>query len=208
MNHTNTQSRQRTLGTLMLASCLVLSSCTTVQEVKVEPSPLGEVLGSKPLPVHVALVLDSAFSNYTYRRPTIGTEVFPFGPSLVEYARHVCGTAFQHVTEVSSAQQVSQNEPYVLIPRVVGASFEQALSGLSEPEMVLLVEWVLKDRAADKALWLQTVEGKSREPMGTSFTYQKHKRIRHQELFDDLSRNTAAAFASSVEIKQLARPEQ
>ena len=114
----------------------------------------------------------------------------------------------QSVTVVSNVQQVSGKEQCLLIPRVVGASFELALSGLSEPEMVVIVEWTLKDRATQTVLWLATVEGKSKEVMGTSFTYQKHKRIRYQKLFDDLSRNTAAAFASSPEIKRLAQPER
>jgi hypothetical protein len=207
MNHTNTGWHRHTLGALTLASCLALSSCTTVEKINVKPSPLGEAFGRERFPLHVALVLDEGFTNYTYRRPTIGTEVFPLGPSLAQYARHVCGTAFQSVTAVSNVQQVSGKEQCVLIPRVVGASFEQALSGLSEPEMVVIVEWTLKDRAAQTVLWLATVEGKSKEVMGTSFTYQKHKRIRYQKLFDDLSRNTAAAFANSPEIKHLVQPE-
>ena len=208
MNCTRTRLRRRSLEALAVLACLLLCGCTSVEEINVKPAPSATLAVKEPWPLHVALVLDEGFTNYSYTWSVVGTDVLPLGPSLAQYARQVCEAAFRTVTVVPNVEAGAGKADCVLIPRVTGANLEVPTTAFSKPEMVIMVEWTMKDRGAQKPLWLTTIEGKTKEAAGNMWTYRKHRRIRNQKLFDDLARNTAAAFAGSLEIKRLAEPNR
>ncbi len=95
------------LITQSLLAVLVLTlsgGCgTTLSPVSVQQSPLT---GGQVLPHRAVLVLNQELADYKHEFHLVGgTDVYPIGSALQDYARNVTGKSFQQVDIVPSEEK-------------------------------------------------------------------------------------------------------
>jgi hypothetical protein len=177
-----------------LVLCLA-SGCSTL--IPVKPTPLN---GGQLLPQHVALVLDQEFSNYVHKMVLLGgSDNYPMGVALQDYARNVATSSFQRMEVASSEEQAAAlaADDLILIPKVVKS--DNSLSKFipfvpPKLTMTLVVEWTAKYRATHNTLWLKTITV-------TDTDVAHHKARLFQQLFDDLSQKTYRAIQDASELR-------
>ena len=191
----------------ILASALLLGAaagCTHVMPVTVKSAAL---LSVPKTPVSIALVLDKDFVQYKHALHMMGdTFSSPLGPALQDYATNVTANQFAQVAVYASSAEAAGKADGILIPKVSKIDESYGLWKNSEHNMVMIIEWTLKDRLNQKDLWLDSIDARGHGHMGNSFTYKKQHLQLMQELFDDLSQKTQKAFEASTEFKKLSKP--
>jgi hypothetical protein len=190
------------LITQALFSVLALtlaSGCTTVlSPVSVQQSPLP---AGRVLPHHAVLVLNQELADYNIETHLIGgTDVYPIGSALQDYARNVTGKSFQQIDVVPSEEKASSftSDDLILIPRAVKSDHS---FGHGKYNVTLVVEWTAKSRTSQNVVWLKTITANASEEMGSPFTNLKHRRHVFQKVFDDLSTRTYEAFQEAPELR-------
>jgi hypothetical protein len=187
---------------LVLAALLcVTPGCTHTMKVKVKPTALAACDKSS---ARVALVLDKDLTEYKYTRHTMGDSfVSPLGQPLQDYARNVTQHVFTEVSVHPTSAEAAGTADAILIPKVAKFDESYGLWAASKHQVVLIVEWSLKDRDNQKDLWLESIDARAEGKMGGIFNYKgKYLKVM-QKLFDDLSAKTQKAFLESPEIKRL-----
>jgi hypothetical protein len=178
---------------------ILVSGCgTTMSQVSLKPICLT---GGQVLPHRVVLMINPEFADYKHEFHLVGgTDVYPLGSALQDYARNVTSNSFQAVDVVSSEEKASSftSDDLILIPRVVKSDTS---FGHSKYNVTLVVEWSAKDRASQNTVWLKTITANGSEPMGSVFTIWKHRRMLFQKVFDDLSPKTFKAFQEAQELR-------
>ena len=175
------------------------SGCgVTLSPVKVHQFALTE---GQLLPHRAALVLNQELADYTHKFALVGgTDRYPIGAALQEYARNVTTKSFQQIDVVPSEEQAAPltSDDLILVPRVVKSdtSFGHGLFTIT-----LVVEWTAKNRASQNTVWLKTITANASEKMGSGFTTMKHRRVLFQKVFDDLSPRTYKAFQEARELR-------
>lgn len=157
--------------------------------------------GGQVLPHRAALVLNQELADYKHKLYLVGgTEVYPLGSALQDYARSVTGKCFQQVDIVPSEEKAASliSDDLILIPRAVKSDTS---FGHLKFTITLVVEWTAKNRASQKTVWLKTITGNASEEMGSAFTTDKHKLKLFQNVFDDLSPQTYKAFQEAPELR-------
>ena len=113
----------------------------------------------------------------------------------------------QHVfSEVSvhpTAAEAAGKADAILIPKVTKFDESYGLWAASKHQMVMIMEWTLKDRDNQKDLWLDSIDARAEGKMGNVFSYKSNHLKVLQRLFDDISAKTQKALLESPEIKQL-----
>jgi|ERR1022692_1729340 hypothetical protein len=190
------------LITLSIFAVLLLtlaSGCgTTFSQVPVKPAALA---GRQVLPHHVALVLNQELASYQHKFVLVGgTDVYPIGDALQEYALDVTSNSFEKVDVVPAEEKAASltSDDLILVPRVVKSDTS---FGHGQYTITLVMEWTAKDRASQNTIWLKTLDGTASEEMGSVFTILKHRRILFQKAFDDLSPKTYQAFHEAPEFR-------
>ena len=175
------------------------SGCgTTFSQVSVKQSALT---GGLVLPHHAALVLNQELANYKHKFVLVGgTDVYPIGDALQDYARNVTTKSFQQVDVIPSEEKAASliSDDLILIPRVVKSDTS---FGHGKFTITLVMEWTAKNRASQNIVWLKTITGNASEKMGNGFTTFKHRRMLFQNVFDDLSPKTYNAFQEAPELR-------
>ncbi len=190
------------LITQSLLAVLVLTlsgGCgTTLSPVSVQQSPLT---GGQVLPHRAVLVLNQELADYKHEFHLVGgTDVYPIGSALQDYARNVTGKSFQQVDIVPSEEKAVSlaSDDLILIPRAVKSDTS---FGKRKYTITLVVEWTAKNRASQNTIWLKTITANATEEMGSLFTIMKNRRILFQKVFDDLSPQTYKAFQEAPELR-------
>lgn len=187
------QSSCAVLVLTLAAGCGVTFSPVLVQQV--------DLTGGRVLPHHVVLVLNQDLADYKAELRLVGgTDSYPIGAALQDYARNVAGKTFQGVDVVPSEEKAASltSDDLILIPRVVKSDTS---FGHHKYNITLVVEWTAKDRASKNVIWLKTITGNATEPMGSAFNNLKHRRHLFQAVFDDLNPRTYEAFQEASELK-------
>jgi len=157
--------------------------------------------GGQVLPHRVVLVISQELADYKHEFHLVGgTDVYPLGSALQDYARNVTSNSFQAVDVVPSVEKASSfaSDDLILIPRVVKSDTS---FGHRKYNLTLVMEWTAKDRAGQNTIWLKTITANASEPMGSVFTIFKHRRMLFQKVFDDLSPKTYKAFQEAQELR-------
>ena len=187
---------------LVLPALLCLTrGCTHTMRVNVKPATLGACDRS---PARIALVLDKDLTEYKYTRHAMGDSfVSSLGPPLQDYAKKVTQHVFTEVSVYPTGGEAAGKADAILIPKVVKFDESYGLWAASKHQVVLIMEWNLKDRENQKDLWLDSIEARGEGSMGGVFNYKgKHLKVM-QMLFDDLSAKTQKALLESREVGQL-----
>ena len=155
-------------------------------------------------PARIALVLDKSFTEYTHEMNMVGDKyVSPLGPALREYARNVTENRFGQVSVHASPEDAAGKVEAILIPKVAKFDESYGLWAGSPHNVVMIVEWSLKDRDNQRELWLDSIDARAEGKMGNVFSYKRNHRDLMQRLFEDLSIKTQKAFEHSGEINLL-----
>jgi hypothetical protein len=190
----------------------VFTGCTITekQKLKITPSPVPTGAAEGKLPMSVALVLDKEFKTTGLKFQQAGFPwfvtqevIFQAGPHLQRYAEDVTKALFTQVMEFDSADAAVGKTDIILVPRVA-----QSVIDLRNPVYwSVVVEWTVKDRAAQQKLWLTSIESKATEK-GAIFGVKQKLTTVVQSCLDDLSQKTFNVFQQSPEMKRLAtQPE-
>ena len=183
---------------------LVGTGCTHIQRPTIKPTALAESAGVSKIPLRVALVMDPAWTNYTFSFSKMGdTWQYPVGKALVEYARNATGHAFREVAEFSDAAVAANTADVVLQPRVGKADHAMGMLAWQDRTLVFRVEWTMHDAANRNKVWLSTIDGHASHHAGNVFTMNGNERKLFQQLFDDLTTKTVHAFQEAPELRQL-----
>ena len=187
---------------LVLPALLCLTpGCAHTMRVNVKPATLAACDKS---PARIALVLNRDFTEYKHTMSMMGdTYVSPLGPPLQEYAKNVTQHVFSEVSVHATAAEAAGKADAILIPKVTKVDESYGLWAASKHQVVMIVEWNMKDRDNQKDLWLDSIDARGEGKMGGILNYKsKHLKVM-QTLFDDLSAKTQKALLESPEIKQL-----
>lgn len=183
-------SVNRSILALTLAAAL-LCGCTHTAKVRVNPVARVTAPAGTKIPLHVGLMLRGPYVNYSYKISRMGdTFVTPLGPALRQEAVSLCEQTFDRVT-VSTNGVVPAGVDGVLTPDVHRLGYAWTLS--RKLILTLLVEWTLRDAENRQVIWVTTVDGQAQDSEKKVF----------QQLFDDLTAKSYAAFRSSPEIPRL-----
>lgn len=179
----------------------VTPGCTHTMKVNVKPAALA---ACDKCPARVALVLDKDLAEYKYTRHAMGDSyVSHLGQPIQDYAKNVTQHVFREVSVHATAAEAAGKADAILIPKVAKFDESYGLWAASKHQVVLVIEWSLKDRDNQKDLWLDSIDARGEGSMGGIFNYQgKHLAVM-QNLFDDLSAKTQKALLESPEIRRL-----
>jgi hypothetical protein len=196
MKHINSLS----IAFLSVSLLALATGCTEMFPISVNPTGLPP--GEKA-PMHAVLMLNKDLADYQYH---FHAKVYPLGPPLLDYVRHVAGASFQQVDEAPSAEKAFANSSadIVLIPRPVKAALSFKGTGLAPSDMVtftLVMEWTAKNRASQTTVWLKTITADASEVQGSMSSGKEHQHILMQKLFDDLSIKTREAIQKAPELR-------
>lgn len=196
-----TQTVSRLLAVAALIS--LTPGCAHTMRVNVTPATMAP---SDKSPARVALVLNKDFTDYTHTMHMMGDSyVSHLGPTLQDYAKSVTEHIFSDVSVHSTAADAAGKADAILIPKVVKFDESYGLWAASKHQMVMILEWNLKDRDNQKDLWLDSIDARGEGKMGNIFSFKSDHLKILQMLFDDLTAKTQKAMNESVEIKQLRR---
>lgn len=206
----NSNNTPRFALVLAAARCLVLpalvgltSGCAHTMRVNVNPATLAPCEKS---PARIALVLNKDFTEYTHTMHMMGDSyVSRLGPPLQDYAKNVTQHVFTEVSVHPTAAEAAGKADAILIPKVVKFDESYGLWAASKHQMVMIMEWNLKDRDNQRDLWLDSIDARGEGRMGNLFNYKNNHLKLLQSLFDDLSAKTQKALLESAEIKQFGR---
>src|ERR1017187_894458 len=187
---------------LVLPALLCLTpGCTHTMRVNVKPAILAACDKS---PARIALVLDKDLTEYKFTRHAMGDSfVSSLGPPLQDYAKKVTQHVFTEVSVYPTAAEAAGKADAILIPKVTKFDESYGLWAASKHQMVMIMEWTLRDRDNQKDLWLDSIDARAEGKMGNVFSYKSNHLKVLQRLFDDISAKTQKALLESPEIKQL-----
>ena len=171
------------------------SGCANIVTVK-----QTSLTGGQVLPHQVVLVLNQEFTDYKHKMVLVGgTDTYPMGTALQDYARNVTAKSFQQIEVAPSAEQAAplKADDLILIPGVVKS--DNSLSKFipfvpPKITMTLVVEWTAKNRVSQNIVWLKTITANATENCN-----RKGKLF--QKLFDDLNLKTYKAFQEAPELR-------
>ena len=189
----------------VLAAVLCLAAgCTHTMKTSVKPATLPAVAKS---PAKIALVLGKDFTEYKHEMHMMGdTFLSPLGAPLQDYASNVTKHCFSEVTAYSTPTEAAGKADAILTPKVTKIDESYGIWAASKHNMVMVMQWTLRDRDNQKELWLESLDARAEAKMGNLFSYKKQHLQLMQSLFDDLSLKTQKAFTESPQLKQLGKP--
>jgi hypothetical protein len=122
-------------------------------------------------PARIALVLNKDLIEYKHTMSMMGDSyVSPLGPPLQEYARNVTQHVFSEVSLYPTAAEAAGKADAILIPKVTKFDESYGLWAATKHQVVLIMEWNLKDRDNQKDLWLDSIDAHGEGKMGNLFT--------------------------------------
>jgi hypothetical protein len=156
---------------------------------------------AQKLPLNATLVLTPEFCGTKTKKGTWGVnqEAFPVGKAACKELEPALKGVFNNVTRVEAAPSSGDGQ-LTLLPRFVDVSATQAKIAFSNRELVVLVEWTVKDKAG-KTVWLETVQGSSKRHIGNMFTYKKNLNHIVEDSVKDMAEQSATKMASAPELQ-------
>jgi hypothetical protein len=154
--------------------------------------------------LNAALVLTPEFCATKTKKGTwgINRETFPIGKAACEELEPALKGVFPGLTHVEAAAS-SGDAQVVLVPRFVDVGATQTLGAFSNRELVVLVEWTVKDKAG-KTVWVETVQGSAKHHMGNAFTHGKNLKLIVRDSVKDMAEQSASKMSAAPELRKLA----
>lgn len=190
---------------LLCSIVIMISSAGCGFTHKISAKPFEKVLGKEKIPLHVVLLLSPDFCDYTFTRQRLGDwHVYPLGEAFCNGSKMLANAAF---TEVSMTLETTIPPGHridaKLIPKLVSVNHFMPMWAWQIQEAVIIIEWKLVD-INGKMIWVDTVQGKGRNKLGTTFTGLRNNQETMQMAVDDLFLKSLNSVMSSREIKRYA----
>lgn len=151
----------------------------------------------------VALILTSEFCATLTKKGTwgINQEKFPVGKAACAELEPALKKAFPTLRRLD-APPSTEDTQLMMTPKFVDVGATQALGAFSNRELVVLVEWMVKD-ASGKTVWLETVQGSSKHHMGNLFTHNKNVKRIVQDAVEDMAQQSASKMLAAPELQKV-----
>ena len=143
----------------------------------------------KPLSLTADLVLTPEFCSTVDKKHN---EKFEVGKAACAHLELALRPVFARLTRVDDASKASDAQ-VVLEPRFSEVGGTQKSFAFSTRELVVLVEWTVRDREG-KVLMLDTVQGTGQRHIGNAFTYKNN--LKH--ILEDSARDMAEQSAQKI----------
>jgi hypothetical protein len=191
------QTRYSFLASVLLCLLVLPAVCVTARgqstlHTDVKPS------------LNAALVLTPEFCATKTKKGTwgINQETFPVGKAACAELEPALKGVFSGLTRVEASSSAGEAQ-VVLMPRFVDIGATQTLGAFSNRELIVLVEWTVKDKVG-KTVWVETVQGSSKHHMGNLFTHNKNLKRIVADSVKDMAVQSATKMSSSPELSKLA----
>ena len=151
-----------------------------------------------------ALVLSPEFCATKTKKGTwgINQETFEIGKAACVELEPALRDAFSNVVSMKEAPAPESDAQVVLTPRFVDIGATQKMGAFSDRELVVLVEWTVRDKAG-KTVWIETVQGSAKHHMGKSFTHGKNLKLIVADSVKDMATQSASKMAASQELRKV-----
>lgn len=186
------QTRHSVIASSLLCTLILSAALVTVRGQTAAPADTKLVL-------RAALVLTPEFCA-TKMKDKAG-ETFETGKAACVELEPALKDAFSSLTAVSSAAS-SGDAQVLLLPRFVAVDRTSAVTSFSKREMVLLLEWTVKDLSG-RTVWLETVQGSASGHGGTIGTVKRNRTQTVGKLVKDAAEHSASKMAASPELRKL-----
>ena len=190
------QTRYRFLASPLL--CLLVLSSLVLSASGQTTSP-----GDTKLTIKAVLILTPEFCATESKKGDFwsGKETFQTGKAACSELEPALRGVFSNLTRVE-APPSSGEAQLVLLPRFVDTGATKTLGAFSDREMVVLLEWTLKDKSG-KTVWIETVQGSAKHHMGNAFTYKKNRKMVVEDSVKDAAEQSASKMSASPELRKL-----
>lgn len=177
---------------------LLIGGCPFTARVNVIPTKLSTVEKS---PARVALVLTEDFTKYDHRFDNYD---YPIGPALHDYALNLTENRFHEVSVCTNeTEAIGKKMDAILIPQVSKMVRGEGVGFGAKRNMIIIVEWTLKDGKGSRVLVKLPVTAEGEVPAPIAFVEPQRMGELVSVLFDDLSKKTQSAFLKSLDINSL-----
>jgi hypothetical protein len=154
------------------------------------------------LALRAALVLTPEFCAAKTKKGSWAVrETFEIGKAACAELEPALKGAFSGLTRVAAASS-SGDAQVVLLPRIVDVAATSAAGAFSNREMVVVLEWTVKDRSG-KTVWIDTVQGTAKHHQGNTFTYSKNVKLIVRDSVKDAAEKSASKMSSAPELRKL-----
>jgi len=181
----------RRLLSLALCCPLLVSGFFAISQEQAQPAP-------QKLSLTAALVLTPEFCATVNKK---GHEEFPVGKAACTELEPALKGVFTSLTRVEDSSKAGDAE-VVLEPKFEDAAATQKAFAFSKRELVVLVEWTVRDQSG-KAIWMDTAQGSAKRHQGNLFTYGGNKKHIIEDSVRDMAQESAAKMSSSPELLKL-----
>jgi hypothetical protein len=190
------QTRYPVFASALVCSLVLPAVCVTAR------AQTNYAAGSK-LSLSAALVLTPEFCATKTKKGTwgINQESFEIGKAACTELEPALKGVFPGLTRVQEASS-SGDAQVVLTPRFVDIGATQKAYAFSDRELVVLVEWTVKDKSG-KSVWVETVQGSAKRHMGNAFTHGKNLKKIVEDSVKDVAEQSATKMSSSQELHKL-----
>jgi len=122
-----------------LLPVVFLSGCVFSHKISAHIPQASE---SKPVPLHVALLLPDDLCRYRFTRQRLGDwHIFKLGPALCQGTKDVARAAFSQVT-VTNVRSTATADA-LLIPKIVSVDHFMPMTAWEQQEAMIVLEWTL-----------------------------------------------------------------
>ena len=150
------------------------------------------------LSLTAALVLTPEFCATVNKK---GSEKFKVGNAACIELGPAFKGIFSSLTQVDDSSKAG-NVQVVLEPKFADVGATQKAFAFSNRELVLLVEWTVRDQSG-KVMWLETVQGSAKRHIGNAFTYRGNLKHILEDSAKDLAEQSAAKMSAAPQLQKL-----
>ncbi|MFH1349036.1 MAG: hypothetical protein ABIH58_05385 [Patescibacteria group bacterium] len=190
-------------STFSIFILLSLVGCAFTHEVSI--NPVRELSRKEKIPLRITLQLSPELCAYTLTKNRMGDQhIFPLGGPLCKGSEIVARAACTEVFIISKDSVASEQKIDArLIPEIITVDYHMPQWAWEEQEAVIIVKWTLFDNAG-KVLWIDTIQSKGSNKLGSTFSGLKRNRETMQMAVDDLFQKSLESILSSQEIRRFA----
>lgn len=176
---------------LLIAPCCLLLSLSVGAQ-----SPSSTV--PQKLSLTAALVLTPEFCATVNKK---GSEKFKVGKAACGELGPALQGVFSNLSQVDDSSKAG-NAQVVLEPKFADVGATQKAFAFSNRELVLLVEWTVRDQSG-RVMWLDTVQGSAKRHIGNAFTYGSNLKHIVEDSAKDLAEQSAVKMSSAPQLQKL-----
>jgi len=150
------------------------------------------------LSLTAALVLTPEFCATVNKK---GSEKFKVGKAACGELGPALQGVFSSLSQVDDSSKAG-NAQVVLEPKFADVGATQKAFAFSNRELVLLVEWTVRDQSG-RVMWLDTVQGSAKRHIGNAFTYGSNLKHIVEDSAKDLAEQSAVKMSSAPQLQKL-----